>query len=210
MTISEEGEIPATDEPLPRTYAFPTLAFFGEESHWGPSPRRHGIAGAAVGSSRSPLGEAEAEVGSRFDQEAVDAVHRRGRGFFWRAMINPQRPSRRVLNIEESQQGLRPILPEMPPPIQKGYDLGHGRWVRGEPFQIQAGVLDTDTIDTPGVGAHLLYSTILPRDESRYFRNPPEDMNNFEHYLAIGAQGAVAANAVNRARLAAKDAELTD
>ena len=47
------------------------------------------------------------------------------------------------------------------------------------------GVLEMDSINMCGVGAHLLYSTILPRDEDRYFRNLPDDMDDFERHLAI-------------------------
>ena len=46
------------------------------------------------------------------------------------------------------------------------------------------GVLDTDSINMRGVGARLLYSTILPQDKNRYFENPPDDMDDLEHNLA--------------------------
>ena len=50
---------------------------------------------------------------------------------------------------------------------------------------MRLGVLDTDSINMRGVGVRLLYSTILPRDENRYFRNPSDDMDDFERHLAI-------------------------
>jgi len=40
-------------------------------------------------------------------------------------------------------------------------------------------LLDTDTIDMPGVSARAIYSAILPRDEGQYFRNASEDMDEF-------------------------------
>lgn len=57
--------------------------------------------------------------------------------------------------------------------------------MRGEEFIVHSGVLDMDSINMRVVGAHLLYSTILPRDEDYYFRNPPDDMDDFECHLAI-------------------------
>ena len=91
-----------------------------------------------------------------------------------------------MLNIEKMSMGnLNPILLELWPLFEGAHNLGGNRWVRGEPFQEQVGLLDTDTIDTPGVGAHLLYSTILSQDKGRYFQNSPQDMEEFESHLAI-------------------------
>ena len=46
-------------------------------------------------------------------------------------------------------------------------------------------LLDTDMIDIPVVGARALYSSIVPHDEGRYFRNALEDMDEFERHLVI-------------------------
>ena len=102
-------------------------------------------------------------------------------------MINPQRGERRTLHVEEgfSARGLAPIFPELPQPYQGALQLDNRYWVRGEPLDMRPGLLDTDTIDMPGVGARAIYSSILPRDETRYFRNAPEDMDEFERLLAI-------------------------
>lgn len=132
-------------------------------------------------------GGQEVEVTSRLDQEAIDAAHAAGRGQFHRGVINPQRSERRVLHNEERLRlrNLQPKFAELPPPITCALDLKEGRWVRGEDFTVNPGVLDTDSINMHGVGARLLYSTILPRDEDRYFRNPPDDIDDFERHLAI-------------------------
>ena len=50
---------------------------------------------------------------------------------------------------------------------------------------MRLGVLDTDSINMRGIGARLLYSTIIPRDKDFLFWNPPDDMDDFERHLAI-------------------------
>jgi len=150
------------------------------------APNEAGYAGHHAGTSGMP-GEQEIEVTSRLDQEAIDAAHAAGRGRFRRGVVNPQRSERRVLHNEERLRlrGLEPRFPELPPPVEGAIDLREGRWAHGEEFTVRPGVLDMDSINMPGVGARLLYSTILPRDEDRYFRNPPDDMDDFERHLAI-------------------------
>ena len=37
----------------------------------------------------------------------------------------------------------------------------------------------------PGVGARAIYSSILPRNKGRYFRNAPKDMDEFECQVVI-------------------------
>ena len=50
---------------------------------------------------------------------------------------------------------------------------------------MRPGLLDTNTIDMSGVGARVLYTSILPRDKGRYFWNALENMDEFECHLAI-------------------------
>jgi len=133
------------------------------------------------------LGRQEIEVTSRLDQETIDAAHATSRDQFRRRVVNPQRSEHRVLHNEERLRlrDLEPRFPELPPLVKGAIDLKEGRWMRGEKFTVHPGVLDTDSINMRGVGVHLLYSTILPQDENRYFRNPPNDMDDFERQLAI-------------------------
>ena len=46
--------------------------------------------------------------------------------------------------------------------------LADGTKVYGRDFQVSPEVLEMDSISEPGIGARLIYSTILPRDE-RWF-----------------------------------------
>ena len=79
-------------------------------------------------------------------------------------MINPQRGERHTLHVEEGfvAPGLAPILPELPQSHQGALQLDNRYWVRREPLDMRLGLLDTDTIDMPGVGA-------LARSIPRYF-----------------------------------------
>ena len=71
------------------------------------------------------------------------------------------------------------------PSHQRAIDLGERCWAREENFKVCLGVLDNNTIDILGIGAHLIYLTILSRNEDPYFRNSPANMDKFEPYLAI-------------------------
>ena len=77
------------------------------------------------------------------------------------------------------------ILPVLPHPHQGAIQLDNNYWVRGEYLDMRPRVLDTDIIDIPGVGAHILYSSILLHEEGQYFHNCLEDMDEFECHLAI-------------------------
>ena len=102
-------------------------------------------------------------------------------------MINPQPFERRTLHAEERAQarGLGPLFLSPFPPYQRVINLGESCWARRENFKVCLRVLDTDMIDMPGIGARLIYWTILPRDEDQYFCNSPVSMDKCEHYLAI-------------------------
>jgi len=66
-------------------------------------------------------------------------------------------------------RGLAPILPSLLAPHQGAIQLDENYWVHKEHFNMQPGVLDTNTIDMLRVSARILSSSILLRDESQYF-----------------------------------------
>ena len=68
----------------------------------------------------------------------------------------------------------RPILPRIGPVDERAYPVDGGNIVRGHEFRVYPGVHDNDILDTPGVASRLSWSTILPWDEARIFRNYPE------------------------------------
>ena len=77
-----------------------------------------------------------------------------------------ERPDRRTLHSESA--GHPPVFPELDP-IRGRDTLGvHDRHLRGEEFKVRPGLVDTDSISDPGVGARLIYSTVLPLDEPRF------------------------------------------
>ena len=146
-----------------------------------------------------------------------------------RIVINPQCGECCTLYMEEGSvtHGLAPIFLALPPPHQETLQLDNSYWVHGEPLDMWPELLDTDTIDMPGVSARIFYSSILPRNEGRYFLI-------FELHLAIisypivfliflfslafsfgtlspqGTQGGLVANAMNRERLVRQEAQIHD
>jgi len=130
------------------------------------APRHVSCDLAGHGAGPSFWGIHDGEATSCFNQAVVNATQARGRGLYHHAMINPQHSKRRALHVEEgfAARGLAPILPTL---------------------DTRPGLLDTDTIDMPGVCARTIYSFIFPRNEGRYFRNAPKDMDEFECHLTI-------------------------
>ena len=70
--------------------------------------------------------------------------------------------------------GNRLILPRIGPVDERSYPVDGGNIMRGHEFWVYPGVRDNDILDTPRVASRLSWSTILPRDEARIFRNYPE------------------------------------
>ena len=52
----------------------------------------------------------------------------------------------------------------------------------GKRLVIDPGLLDTDSVDMRGVAHRLIYGTILPQDESQYFRDVVENMDICEGF----------------------------
>ncbi|XP_052201185.1 uncharacterized protein LOC127807403 [Diospyros lotus] len=115
-----------------------------------------------------------------------------------RQPVVPHRMDRRRLREERSLISNPPILPAIGPSLAS-MQLPDGTQLRGRDFQFCPGVVDTDTVADPGVGARLMYASILPRDERQYFGNFPQTMDEPERKLVEAVQGMVVSNAIGRA-----------
>ena len=73
-----------------------------------------------------------------------------------------ERPPRRALPIEKDHR----ILP-----------LNLSQPIEGRKLVIDPGLLDTDSLNLRGVAHRLIYGSILPQDESDYFRDLRENMD---------------------------------
>ncbi|XP_052191629.1 uncharacterized protein LOC127800829 [Diospyros lotus] len=109
----------------------------------------------------------------------------------------PFRKDRRVLALEGKHT---PIFPDVPLVQSRPVCLEDGRHLRGDHFQVCPGVIDTDSVRDPGIGARLIYSTILPPDEQDMFAlNFPDFLDSPEREVIHGVQRMVVANARCRA-----------
>ena len=62
--------------------------------------------------------------------------------------------------------------------------LGDNTKLCGRDFQVSPIVLETNSISKPRIGAHLIYSTILPRDEQHFIsENHAQTKDEAEQHL---------------------------
>ena len=91
-----------------------------------------------------------------------------------------RRERRELASEKEKKRALK--FPSLIAPIPN-FELQNGRALNGEDFRTYPGLLDTDSVDMPGVAARLNLSTILPRDEGQYFGDPLSMMQIAEQEL---------------------------
>lgn len=79
---------------------------------------------------------------------------------------DPNKKDRRCLDSEKSM-GL-PLILLVLGEVKYTMILADGMKLSGWDFQVSPGVLEIDFVSESGIGALLIYSTILPRDERRF------------------------------------------
>ena len=55
--------------------------------------------------------------------------------------------------------------------------------MKGDHFHVHPGLIDTDSVKDPRVGARMIYATVLPQDEQEFFDVCPNVANTPEQKI---------------------------
>lgn len=79
---------------------------------------------------------------------------------------HPVVPNKKDCHRLEGKKSIRlPLILPTPGEVRHAMILGDGTKLCSWDFQVSPRVLETDSVSKPGIGACLIYSNILPRDE---------------------------------------------
>ena len=93
----------------------------------------------------------------------------------------PFRKDRRKLKVE--LPNFWPILPPIAKPRRTFVQIPNSTRVKGDHFHVNPGLIDTDSVKDPGVGARMIYATVPSQDEQEFFGVWPNVANTPEQKI---------------------------